>query len=71
MKYQNKKKNKSLLENKFPVLYEDLDNDVSKLDIHDGRHSLLLRLEKGRPEANTQIRNGHQILNIQFNNSHS
>ena len=44
------------------VLYEDLHHNVLELDVHDGRHRLLLGAEQSRPEDHTQVSDGHQVL---------
>ena len=36
-----------------PVLDHDLDDDVGELDVHDGRHRLLLGAQQRRAEAHT------------------
>ena len=54
---------KKLLENKFPILNEDLHDDVSELDVHDCSNRLFLGLEQGGSEAYTQVGYSHQILN--------
>ena len=44
-----------------PVFDEDLDDDVGELDVHDGRHRLLLGPEQRRSEADAQVRDRHHV----------
>lgn len=44
------------------VLYQDLYHNVLELDIHDGRHGLLLWAKQSWPEHHTQVGDGHQIV---------
>ena len=50
------------LQQRLPVLDEDLDHDVGELDVHDGGHRLLLGPEQGGTEADGQVGHRHQVL---------
>ena len=49
-------------EDELAILDEDFDDDVCKLDVHDGGHRLLLGPQQGRPKAYTQVGHRHQVL---------
>lgn len=44
------------------VLDQNFYHNVLELDVHDGRHCLLLWAKQGRPEDHAQVGDGHQIL---------
>jgi len=44
------------------VLYEDLYHNILELDVHDGRHRLLLWAKQSWPKNHAQIGDGHQVL---------
>ena len=50
------------LQQRLPVLDEDLDDDVGELDVHDGGHGLLLGPEERGTEADAEVGHGHQVL---------
>ena len=50
------------LEEGVPVLDEDLHHHVGKLDVHDGRHSLLLRPKQSWTKTNPEVGHCHQVL---------
>ena len=50
------------LQQRLPVGNHDLDHHVGELDVHDGRHGLLLRPEQGGAEADSQVGDGHEVL---------
>lgn len=44
------------------LLDENLHDDVLELEVHDGRHRLLLRPHEGGAEHHAQVRYRHQVL---------
>lgn len=44
------------------VLDQNFYHNVLELDVHDGRHRLLLWAKQRRPEDHAQVGDGHQIL---------
>lgn len=57
--------NPSLLEkatHPLMVLYQDLNHNILKLDVHDGCYRLLLWAEQRWPENHTQVSDSHEVL---------
>ena len=44
-----------------PILDEDLNDNVGKLDVHDGGNGLLLSSKQSRAEADAKVRDGHHV----------